>query len=132
MTALERRTIAQFQKTVRGQVVLPTDSRYDEMRSVWNGMVDRRPALIAYCIDADDVIEALHFAVMQRLAVSVRAGGHNTAGLSVADNGLVIDVSRMKHVHVDAERRIAHVDAGLTLGEFDAATQSAGLATTWA
>jgi FAD/FMN-containing dehydrogenase len=93
-------------------------------------MVDKRPAFIAYCADSGDVIEALDFAVTAGLTVSVRAGGHNAAGLSVADKGLVIDVSRMKRIDVDGERRIARAEAGLTLGEFDAASQSFGLATT--
>ena len=130
MTFLEDPACAKFRRSFRGQIVLPTDAAYDEARSVWNGMVDKRPALIAYCADSGDVIGALDFAATASLVVSVRAGGHNAAGLSVADNGLVIDVSRMKRIDVDGERRIARAEAGLTLGEFDAASQSLGLATT--
>jgi FAD/FMN-containing dehydrogenase len=130
MTFLDGLPIAQLRSSFRGELVGPNDSRYDAARSVWNGMVDKRPALIAYCADAGDVIEALHFCVRQNQVISVRAGGHNAAGLSVADNGVVIDVSRMKRIDVDGERRTARAGAGLTLGEFDAASQSVGLATT--
>lgn len=112
------------------QIVRPGDSSYDEARSVWNGTVDKRPAVIAYCEDPGDVVAALDLAATQGFLVSVRAGGHNAAGLSVAEGGLVIDVARMKRVDVDAERRTVRAGAGLTLGEFDTATQSAGLATT--
>ena len=103
---------------------------YDEARRVWNGMVDKKPAMIAYCAGSDDVIAAVNVRAREETAVSVRSGGHNVAGNSVCDGGLVIDLSRMKGIVVDPESRTARAEAGLTLGEFDAATQAFGLATT--
>ena len=93
-------------------------------------MVDKRPAAVIYCAGSDDVITAVNFARSRNLLVAVRGGGHNVAGCSVCDVGLVIDVSRMKRIEVDPIRRVARAQAGLNLGEFDAATQSHGLATT--
>jgi FAD/FMN-containing dehydrogenase len=93
-------------------------------------MVDRRPALIVHCADANDVIETVRFARSGKHPVAVRSGGHNVAGMSVCDSGVVIDLSRMKRIEVDPVRRVARAEAGLRLGEFDAATQAYGLATT--
>lgn len=109
---------------------MPGDTVYDEARRAWNGAIDRRPALIVYCADANDVIRAVTFARAHNCLVAVRSGGHNVAGLSVCDAGIVIDLSRMKRIAVDPVRRIAHAEAGLSLGEFDTATQAYGLATT--
>ena len=122
--------IAQLRQTVRGDLVVPDDAGYDQARRVWNGMVDKRPAAVIYCADSEDVITAVKFARSGNLLVAVRAGGHNVAGSSVCDAGVVIDLSRMKRIEVDPVRRIARAQAGLNLGEFDAATQSHGLATT--
>jgi FAD/FMN-containing dehydrogenase len=122
--------VALFRQRLRGDLVLPRDSGYEEARKVWNGMVDKSPAIIAHCASADDVVEAVNFARSQDLLVSVRSGGHNIAGCSVCDHGLVIDLSRMKGIAVDLECLTARAEAGLTLGEFDAATQAFGLATT--
>ncbi|MBN8940882.1 MAG: FAD-binding oxidoreductase [Rhizobiales bacterium] len=122
--------LARFRQDFRGDLIWPGDAAYDAARRVWNGAVDRRPALIAYCGDAQDVVAAVALARSQRGAVAVRSGGHNVAGLSVCDDGLVIDLSRMKTITVDPVRRIARAEAGLSLGEFDAATQAHGLATT--
>jgi FAD/FMN-containing dehydrogenase len=93
-------------------------------------MIDKRPLAVIYCADSDDVITAVNFARSQNLLVAVRAGGHNVAGSSVCNAGVVIDVSRMKRIEVDPVRRVARAQAGLNLGEFDAATQAHGLATT--
>jgi len=123
-------TIAQLRDALRGQLVLPDDSQYESARRVWNGAIDKRPALIAYCVDADDVVAALRFAQSTHTAFAVRSGGHNVAGLSVCDDGLVIDLSLMKQIDVDAEQRIARAEAGLNIGEFDRATLAHGLATT--
>jgi FAD/FMN-containing dehydrogenase len=109
---------------------MPGDGAYDEARGVWNGAIDRRPALIAYCADTKDVILAVTFARSHNCLVAVRSGGHNVAGLSVCDDGMVIDLSRMKHIAVDPISLVAHAEAGLSLGEFDTATQAYGLATT--
>lgn len=122
--------IERLRRTIRGELVLPDDPGYDQARRVWNGMVDRRPAAIIYCAEPDDVVSAVSFAKSRNLLVAVRGGGHNVAGSSVCDDGVVIDVSRMKRIEVDPVRRVARAQAGLNLGEFDAATQAHGLATT--
>ena len=121
---------ARLRQAIRGELVVPDDPAYDQARRVWNGMIDKRPLAVIYCADSDDVITAVNFARSQNLLVAVRAGGHNVAGSSVCNAGVVIDVSRMKRIEVDPVRRVARAQAGLNLGEFDAATQAHGLATT--
>jgi FAD/FMN-containing dehydrogenase len=128
--ALGRADRALLAGRFQGALVGPEDAGYDAARAVWNGMVDKHPALIAFCTSAEDVAIALDFAQRRALPIAVRAGGHNIAGCSVCDDGLVIDLSRMKAIAVDPERRVARAEAGLNLGEFDAATQRFGLATT--
>src|SRR5215471_15559204 len=128
--ALRASEVAVLRRTVRGEVVAPGDAAYEQARKVWNGMVDRCPAAVLYCADSDDVVAAVSFARSRSLRVAVRAGGHNIGGASVCNGGLVIDVSRMKQIEVDPIKRIARAQAGLNLGEFDAATQAYGLATT--
>ncbi|WP_233887015.1 FAD-binding oxidoreductase [Paraburkholderia flagellata] len=120
----------QLHETLHGTLIMPRDPDYDEARRVWNGTVDKRPAMIIYCADADDVVAAVRFARAIDLRVAVRSGGHNVAGVSVCDAGIVIDLSRMKQIDVDTERRVARAEAGLNLGEFDRATMAHGLATT--
>lgn len=115
---------------LKGDVVFEGDAGYDAARKVWNGVIDKRPAMIAYCTDAEDVALAVIFARSHRFGIAVRSGGHNIAGLSVCDGGMVIDLSRMKRIEVDPVRRVARAEAGLNLGEFDRATQEHGLATT--
>lgn len=122
--------VAQLRRRLSGDVVIPGDAGYDEARKVWNGAVDKQPAMVAYCAHTGDVIEAVKFARSGNYLVAVRSGGHNVAGLSVCDDGIVIDLSRMKQISIDPARRVAHAEAGLSLGEFDAATQAHGLATT--
>lgn len=122
--------IEQLRQGLRGEVVSPTDAAYDQARRVWNGAIDKRPAAIVFCANPDDVVHAVNHARSHGCLVAVRSGGHNVAGLSVCDDGMVIDLSRMKKMIVDPERRIARAEAGLNLGEFDAATQAHGLATT--
>ncbi len=122
--------IEQLRQRLQGEVVLPADTGYDQARAVWNGAIDKRPAAIVFCAGADDVVQAVTYARSQGCLVAVRSGGHNVAGLSVCDDGMVIDLSRMKTIAVDPERRVARAEAGLNLGEFDAATQAHGLATT--
>ena len=114
----------------RGRVIAPGDRDYDDARSVWNGAIDRKPALIAQCIDRADVVAALRHARERDLLVSVRGGGHGVAGHAVIDEGLVIDLRPMKGVRVNPRLRIASVEPGVLWGEFDAMTQMFGLATT--
>jgi FAD/FMN-containing dehydrogenase len=128
--ALQVSDAALLRRTVRGEVVLPGDVAYAQARRVWNGMIDRRPAAIAYVAGSDDVVAAINFARSRDLLVAVRAGGHNVGGASVCDGGIVIDLSRMKKIEVDPVTRTVRAQAGLNLGEFDAATQAHGLATT--
>lgn len=113
----------------RGEVILPGDAAYDDARKVWNGMIDKYPAVIVRPIDSDDVIAAVNLAREHDLLVSVRGGGHNVAGHATNDNGLVIDLRAMKKIAVDPVQRLAWVEGGATWGELDAATQAYGLAT---
>jgi FAD/FMN-containing dehydrogenase len=113
-----------------GQLILPEDPGYDAARAVWNGMIDRRPAIIAQCSSAEDVISAVNFACGRDLCVSIKGGGHGVAGRCVGDDTVMIDLSPMKTVKVDAEKKIAHVSAGATLADLDRESQAVGLATT--
>jgi hypothetical protein len=114
----------------RGALLRPEEEGYEEARRVWNGAIDRHPALIARCAGADDVVEAVRFARDRDLAVSVRGGGHSVAGHGVVDGGLMIDLSLMKAVRVDPEGRTARAAGGVLWRELDGATQQVGLATT--
>jgi FAD/FMN-containing dehydrogenase len=113
-----------------GETVGPGHPRYDELRKVFNGMIDRRPALIARCTDARDVSAAVAFARDNGLPASVYGGGHNVTGNAVCDDGLTIDLRPMKRIEIDPEARTCRAGAGLTWGELDAATQAHGLAVT--
>jgi FAD/FMN-containing dehydrogenase len=128
--AAEEATIREFQARLRGELLRPGDAGYDAARMVFNGMIDRRPALIARCAGASDVVQGVRFAREHGLPLSVRGGGHSVAGTAVCEGGLMLDLSGMKGVRVDPARRIAHAQPGLTLGEFDHETQAFGLATT--
>jgi len=115
---------------VAGTLLLRGDATYDVVRKVWNGMVDRRPALIARCARSEDVVACVRFAREHDLSISVRGGGHNYGGTSVSEGGMMIDLSAMRAVSIDPVARIARAAAGLRLGEFDAAAAEHGLATT--
>lgn len=128
--AVDASNVDWLRSRLAGSLVLPDDPRYGASRCVWNGAIDRTPAMIIYCSAASDVIAAVKFVQSRNLPASVRAGGHNIAGCSVRDGGVVIDVSRTKRIEIDPIRRIARAEAGLSLGEFDQATQAHGLATT--
>jgi FAD/FMN-containing dehydrogenase len=106
--------------------IRPDDARYDEARTVFNSMIDKRPAVIAECATPADVRDALQLATRQGYDVAVRAGGHSVAGLCLNDGGLVVDVRPMKTIQVDADARQVRVGAGVTWGEFDRATQEHG------
>jgi len=123
-------TFQDLKGKLRGELLTPADPGYDAARRVWNGMIDRRPALIARCTGAADVIQCVKFAREHNLPVSVRGGGHSVAGNAVCDDGLMIDLTRMKSVRVDPARRSARAEPGVIWGEFDAETQAFGLATT--
>jgi FAD/FMN-containing dehydrogenase len=110
-----------------GEIVLPDDPGYDEARKVWNGMADRRPALVVRPTDADDVIAAVGFAREEDLLIAVRCGGHSIPGLSTCDDGIVIDLARIRGAEVSPERRTARVRGGSLLADLDAAAQRFGL-----
>jgi hypothetical protein len=129
MTRVPQRAIDSFAAAFRGQLLLPGSADYDAARGIWNAMIDRRPALIARCATADDVVAAVRLAGAHELLVSVRGGGHNIAGNAVCDGGLMIDLSAMTAVQVDAAKRTARVGPGATLGDVDRATQVHALAT---
>jgi FAD/FMN-containing dehydrogenase len=111
-----------------GRLIAPEDGDFDEARKIWNGMIDKRPALIAQCAGTSDVVAAVNFAREKGLAVAVRGGGHNVSGNATCDNGVVIDLRPMKGVSVDSDRRIARAEGGATWGEYDRETQRHGLA----
>ena len=101
---LNEDTIKTFKTTLRGEIVQPGDNSYDSSRKVYNGMIDRCPRMIAYCTDAADVISAVNFGRDNKLLISIRGGGHNAGGLGICDDGLVIDLSRIKYSIVDLEK----------------------------
>jgi FAD/FMN-containing dehydrogenase len=121
--------ISGLKDKVKGQIVLPDDPNYNKVRKIWNAMIDRRPAVIIQCAEADDVPHAVAYARDNGLEISIRGGGHNIAGSALCDNGVVIDFSNMTTVKVDAQKRRAYVEPGATLGDFDKAIQAHGLAT---
>jgi FAD/FMN-containing dehydrogenase len=121
--------VESFARQVRGGTLTRADAAYDEARKVWNGTVDRRPALIARCLSDADVQAAVRFAAKHRMLVSVRGGGHHIAGNAVAEGGLMIDLSGMRAITVDAAKKSARVGAGALLSDMDRETQAFGLAT---
>jgi len=121
--------IKELKSKVVGAVGIASDPWYDEARTVWNAMIDRKPAIIVRCKNPQDVAQAIRTARTNKMVLSVRGGGHNIAGNAVCDGGLMIDLSQMKTVRIDQNRRVAHVEPGATLGEMDRAAQKFGLAT---
>jgi FAD/FMN-containing dehydrogenase len=121
---------AELGKAFTGQILLPTDLGYEVARKVHNGLIDKRPALIARCRGTADVVDALKLAREQRLEVAVRGGGHNVAGRATTEDGLMVDLSPMKGIYVDPKTRTARAQGGLTWNEFNRETQLHGLATT--
>jgi FAD/FMN-containing dehydrogenase len=120
--------IATFQQSFRGRLIQPSDSDYQAARALYNGMIDKRPRLIARCVDVADVISAVNFARDQGLLLAIRGGGHNGPGLGSCDDGLVIDLSMMKSVRVDPGAKTVRVEGGCTSGDVDHATHAFGLA----
>jgi FAD/FMN-containing dehydrogenase len=114
--------------TIKGTVLVPNDPDYEEARQIWNAMIDRRPAAIVQCAQADDVSSVIRFARKNGFELSIRGAGHNIAGNALCDNGITVDFSRMKNVRVDAGKKRAYVEPGATLADLDGATQAHGLA----
>ena len=125
---LQPETIAAFRTQFRGQVIEPADARYDESRKVYNGMIDRKPRLIAQCTDVADVITAIRMARENGVTVSIRGGGHNAGGLGVCDDGMVIDLAPISYVRVDPAARTVRVGGGCKWSDVDHATHAFGLA----
>ncbi|HVQ40701.1 MAG TPA: FAD-dependent oxidoreductase, partial [Vicinamibacterales bacterium] len=114
---------------VRGPVLLPGDAGYEDSRTVWNAMINRHPAAVVRCVGTADVIGAVKFAREHKLLLCIKGGGHNIAGLAVADGALMLDLSLMRGVWVDKTQQIAHAQGGCLLGDVDRETQLHGLAT---
>jgi FAD/FMN-containing dehydrogenase len=129
MTTPDNEALDALRQTIRGRVAVAGSEDYEQARTLWNGMIDRHPAVVVRCAGASDVLTAIRFARENDLALAVRGGGHNIAGNAVCDGGLEIDLSLMKSVRIDPARRIARVEPGVTLGEFDREAQAFGLAT---
>ncbi len=125
---VDDRTVDALQATIGGKVSRPGEAGYDDAVNIWNGAISRRPAVVVGCTSSGDVANSLGFARREGLEVSVRGGGHNYAGFALTDGGLMVDLTPMKTVHVDADAKRARCGGGATWGEFDAATQAHGLA----
>ncbi|MFZ5772183.1 MAG: FAD-binding oxidoreductase [Thermodesulfobacteriota bacterium] len=125
---LSEASMGKFKTSLRGALIQRSDSRYEEARKLYNGMIDKRPLLIARCVDVADVITAVNFGRDQGLLIAIRGGGHNGPGLGSCDDGLVIDLSTMKSIRVDPASRTVRVDPGCTSGDVDHATHPFGLA----
>jgi FAD/FMN-containing dehydrogenase len=130
MNELDQASVADLSTRFSGVLVRPGESGYDDVRRVHNGMIDRRPALIARCLGSADIVDAVNFARTYGLDLAVRGGGHNVAGRAVCDGGLMLDLALMKGIHVDPVRRTARAQGGVTWREFNRETQAHGLATT--
>ena len=130
MPRIDRSTISRLEESFSGQILLPGDDDYDLQRRIHNGMIDRRPAVIARCLVNADVVDALAFGRDHELEIAVRGGGHNVAGRAVCDDGMMIDLSLMKGTWVDPKQKRVRVQGGLTWGEFNRSTQLHGLAAT--
>jgi FAD/FMN-containing dehydrogenase len=127
-TVLDEATVLGFRTSIRGPLLRSGDAGYDKARQIWNGMMDKRPSLIVRCTGVADVIAAVNFARDHNLLVAIRGGGHNVAGNAMCDDGIVIDLSPMKGIRVDPQRRTVRVQGGATLGDLDRETQVFGLA----
>jgi FAD/FMN-containing dehydrogenase len=126
---LDKAALEMLQSRLQGPLIQPGDDGYEEARHLWNGMIDRRPALIARCTDTADVIHAVKFVRNHDLLLAVRSSGHGVAGHAVCDGGLVVDLSLMKEIRLDPEARTARIQPGVNWGELDRQTQVHGLAT---
>ena len=129
-TLLDDAAVTAFQARLRGSLLTPQDPSYDQARKVWNGMINKSPALIARCTGVADVVQAVTFARTHDLPVAIRCGSHNVAGHATCDGGLVIDLTPMKGIRIDAAKRRVHAQGGVLWSELDRETQVYGLATT--
>jgi FAD/FMN-containing dehydrogenase len=120
--------LGELRSRVRGPVLVPDEPGYEESRTVWNAMIDRRPAVVVRCLGTSDVIECVRFARQHSILLCIKSGGHNIAGLATADGALMIDLSLMRGVWVDLKKKVAHAQGGCTLGDVDRETQLHGLA----
>ena len=125
---LNEKTIEEFAGNLRGALIQPKDDNYDEARKVYNAMIDKKPALFAYCKDVADVISAVNFGRENNMLISIRSGGHNAGGLGIADDALVIDLSGISYVRVDPKAKTVRVGGGNTWGDVDHAAHAFGLA----
>jgi FAD/FMN-containing dehydrogenase len=128
MTLVQSQKVEQLKAGFQGKVLVPGDAAYDGARAIWNGMIDKRPAVIARCATTADVVRAVRFAKDNGLLLAIRGGGHNIAGSALCDDGIVIDLSPMKAAKVDVAKRRATVEGGATLADLDAVVQAHGLA----
>jgi FAD/FMN-containing dehydrogenase len=124
--SVDASAIEEFRAGIRGPVFAPSDDGYNEARKIWNAMIDRHPALIVRCAGVADVIDSVKFARKHNILLSIRSGGHNIAGTSLAEGGLVVDLSHQKGIHLDLEKRTARVQSGVTLGDIDRETTPFG------
>jgi len=126
---LAQATVQQLEEGLRGRVIQPGDVGYDEARGLYNGMIDKRPRLIVQCGDAADVAAAVNFARERKMDLAIRGGGHNGPGLGSVNDGMMIDLSPMRAVRVEAEARRVRVEGGCRWGDLDQAAHPFGLAT---
>jgi len=126
---MSAQSMDQLRSCFRGELIQPTDAAYASARKVYNGMIDKRPRLIARCVDVADVIAAVRFGADTGMLTAIRGGGHNGAGLGICDDGLVIDLSRMKGIRVTPQDRTVRVEGGCLWGDVDHATHAFGMAT---
>ncbi len=129
MKILDEKAVNALRDSLSGRIILPQNNEYEEIRKIWNVMIDRKPAIIVQCRNSDDVVKSNRFARSNQLEISIRGGGHNIAGSALCDDGLLIDFSTMKNVRIDAEKKRAFVEPGATLADFDEEAQKYGLAT---
>src|SRR3990172_744958 len=127
---MAKTTIEQLRERVRGEVITPRDENYEQARRVFNAMIDRRPRVVVRCVNAGNVMAAVDFARENQLDLAVRGGGHSVPGFGTCDDGVVVDLSRMRAVRVDPRARTARAEGGATWGDFNHATHAFGLATT--
>src|SRR5881409_3416896 len=126
---LNENSIANFKANLRGRLIEPGDKDYDEARKVYNGMIHKKPRLIARCVDVADVMRSVNFARENDVLLAIRGGGHNAGGLGICDDGLVVDLSLIKYARVDPKARTVTVGGGCTWGDVDHATHVFGMAT---